>query len=294
MSVQRRKLSYWSIEFASGDEHHFDSQLFCRFLNYVDNLSEEDKLFRDEKNNKAVALSSIRDERKQGLRLFKIIFKSCKYNHSPDYMSSTDGSERPTDKRLDEGDKELTHMCMRIDGSEAYTVFEECRNGVTMGGVIKYFNKLLHGFLVQEDIEETFYLWASIIPPDDFMTALRAAERISVAQLFVEKRVLGSGYLNLMDVDANSQDDLLITLKSKPRQSLPKRALRKTFQAIATEGTEISRIRLYGKDINKMNITIDSLGGKRIEEVTVDLTPNGVVDSYSIFAKIEEVLGVTE
>lgn len=160
--------------------------------------------------------------------------------------------------------------------------------------MIKYFNKLLHGFLVQEDIEETFYLWASIIPPDDFMTALRAAERISVAQLFVEKRVLGSGYLNLMDVDANSQDDLLITLKSKPRQSLPKRALRKTFQAIATEGTEISRIRLYGKDINKMNITIDSLGGKRIEEVTVDLTPNGVVDSYSIFAKIEEVLGVTE
>ena len=35
MSVQRRKLSYWSIEFASGDEHHFDSQLFCRFLNYA-------------------------------------------------------------------------------------------------------------------------------------------------------------------------------------------------------------------------------------------------------------------
>lgn len=54
MSVQRRKLSYWSIEFASGDEHHFDSQLFCRFLNYVDNLSEEDKLFRDEKNNKVL------------------------------------------------------------------------------------------------------------------------------------------------------------------------------------------------------------------------------------------------
>lgn len=52
MSVQRRKLSYWSIEFASGDEHHFDSQLFCRFLNYVDNLSEEDKLFRDEKTTK--------------------------------------------------------------------------------------------------------------------------------------------------------------------------------------------------------------------------------------------------
>ena len=294
MSVQKRKLSYWGIEFASGDTHYFDPQLFCRFLEYVYSLAEGDKLFRNEKNNKAVALSSIRDETKQGLHLYKIIFKSCKYNHSPDYMSSTDGSERPTDKRLDEGDKELTHMCMRIDGNEAYTIFEERRNGVTMGGVIKYFNKLLHTFLSQEGIEDNFYLWASIIPPDDFLTALDTADRISVAQLFVEKRVLGSGYLGIMDVDANSQNDLLMTLKSNPRQSLPKRALRQAFLSITTEGTEINRIRLYGKDINKMNITIDSLGGKRVEEVTVDLTPNGIVDSYSIFAKIEEVLGVTE
>lgn len=294
MSVQKRKLSYWGIEFVSGDTHYFDPQFFCRFLEYVSSLAEGAKLFRDEKNNKAVALSNIRDEIKQGLHLYKIIFKSCKYNHSPDYMSSTDGSERPTDKRLDEGDKELTHMCMRIDGNEAYTIFENRRNGVTMGGVIKYFNKLLHAFLSQEGIEDNFYLWASIIPPDDFLTALDAANRISVAQLFVEKRVLGSGYLNLMDVDANSQNDLLMILKSKPRQSLPKRALKQTFLSIATEGTEITRIRLYGKDINKMDITIDSLGGKRIEEVTVDLTPNGIVDSYSIFAKIEEVLGVTE
>ena len=254
MSVQKRKLSYWGIEFASGDTHYFDPQLFCRFLEYVNSLAEGDKLFRNEKNNKAVALSSIRDETKQGLHLYKIIFKSCKYNHSPDYMSSTDGSERPTDKRLDEGDKELTHMCMRIDGNEAYTIFEERRNGVTMGGVIKYFNKLLHTFLSQEGIEDNFYLWASIIPPDDFLTALDTADRISVAQLFVEKRVLGSGYLGIMDVDANSQNDLLMTLKSNPRQSLPKRALRQAFLSITTEGTEINRIRLYGKDINKMII----------------------------------------
>ena len=31
MSVQKRKLSYWGIEFASGDNHFFDAPLFCRF-----------------------------------------------------------------------------------------------------------------------------------------------------------------------------------------------------------------------------------------------------------------------
>lgn len=294
MSVQKRKLSYWGIDFVSGDTHYFEPELFCRFVEYVNSLPNANKLFRDEKNNKAVAISSIEDETKQGLHLYKIIFKSCKYNHSPDYMSSADGSERPTDKQLYEGDKELTHMCMRIDDAEAYTVFEERKNGVSMSGVIKYLNKHLHAFLTEQGLTDNFYLWANIIPPDDFLTALDSADRISVAQLFVGKRVLGSGFLNLMDVDVNSQDDLLMTLKSKPRRSLPKRALKQAFLALSTEGSEINRIRLYCKDINKMNVMIDSLGGKRIEEVTVDLTPNGVVDSYSIFAKIEEILGDTE
>lgn len=39
---------------------------------------------------------------------------------------------------------------------------------------------------------------------------------------------------------------------------------------------------------------IDSLHQKKVDEVSVNLLQNGVVDTYSIFAKIEEILGVTE
>ena len=62
---------------------------------------------------------------------------------------------------------------------------------------------------------------------------------------------------------------------------------------MTTGGTEISRIRVRGKDINKMSVTIDSLDGKKVDEVTVNLQENGIVDSYSFFSKIEELLGVT-
>lgn len=294
MSTQRRKLSYYGIDFLSGDNHHFNSNLFCEFLTYLNGLPDQDKLFNDEKTKKAVSLSSLRDETKEGLHLYKIVFKSCKYNHSPDYMSSRDGSERVSDKRLDEGDKELTHMCMRIDGNEAYTVFEDRRNGVTIGGVISYFNRYFKNFLRAKGIEESFYLWAGIVLPDDFMTALNNTTRVSVAEIFVDKSILGSGYLDLMDIDASSQDDLVMTLKSKHRQSLPKRAIQSTFRKLSTAGTVVKRIRLYGKDVNRMNVMIDSLHQKKVEEVIVDLLPNGVVDTYSIFAKFEEVLGVTE
>lgn len=294
MSTQKRKLSYFGIDFLSGENHRFDPALFCDFLAYLDALSTQDKLFNDEKTKKAVAVDQMLNETKSGLHLYKIVFKSCKYNHSPNYMSSRDGSERISDKRLDEGDKELTHMCMRIDGHEAYTIFEERRNGVTIGGVISYFNRHLKDFLHARGITDDFYLWAGVVPPDDFITALSNATRISAADIYVDKAVLGSGYLNLMELDASSQNDLVMTLKTVPRQSLPKRAMQGLFRRISTEGTVVNRIRLYGKDINGMNTMIDSLHQKKVDEVSVNLLQNGVVDTYSIFAKIEEILGVTE
>ena len=52
MSVQKRKLSYWGLELASGDTHFFDAQLFCRFLEYVRGLSDADKLFETRKTTK--------------------------------------------------------------------------------------------------------------------------------------------------------------------------------------------------------------------------------------------------
>ncbi len=40
-------------------------------------------------------------------------------------MSSIDGSERASDKKPYEGEKELTHMCMKITSVEAFTIFED-------------------------------------------------------------------------------------------------------------------------------------------------------------------------
>lgn len=294
MSLQKRKLSYYGIDFLSGDEHSFDSTLFCQFMAYLNGLPILSKLFNDTKAQKAISLASIRDETKDDIHLYKIVFKSCKYNHSPDYMSSTDGSERVSDKQLYEGDKELTHMCMRIDAHEAYTVFEDRRNGVSIGGVISYFNRHLKDFLHAHNLDDNFILWAGVVPSDDFLTALSNTTRVSVADIYVDKSVLGSEYLNLMEIDASAQEELVMVLKSKYKQSLTKRAIQSAYRKITTSGTVINRIRLYGKDQNGMNTVIDSLSQRKAEEVVVDLLPNGTVDTYSLFAKVEEVLGVTE
>lgn len=294
MSIQKRKIAYYSIEFNCGDERSFDPNLFCEFLSYADSISGEERIFNDATTKKAVDFDSIHREEKEGLVLYKVTFKSCKYQHSPDYMSSVDGSERPSDKRLEEGEKELTHMCISIKPNEAYTIFEQRRNGVSIGGVIKYFNKLFKEFLRLNGIEENLYLFASLIPPQDFLTLLNNSERIVQANIYTEKCVLGSGYLDLMSIDPSLQDDLVITARAKRGESLSKRAMREAFLKVSTEGTTTSRIRIYAKDIDKLDVIIDSMGQKKIDEITVELNENGTVNSYSIFSRIEELMGVTE
>ena len=292
MSLQKRKLGYWSIEFAHGDNEFFDRALFVGFMTYLSGLDTQSCLQRDSKNNKAIALDRIWETEIQGASTYEIRFKSCKYNHSPDYMSSTDGSERPTEKRLYEGDKEVTHICMRIDALEVMCVVEERRSGVAFEAVIRYLNEKLRNYLRQEDQDEGIILIGSIVPPQDFLTALEATERITIAELFVDKEVMGTGYLGFLEIDASTREEVVMTVKSKPKQSIAKRAAREAYFRVVTEGTKVRRIRLRGRDYNNMSVIIDSLNAKKKDEVFVELMPNGIVNTSSIFQKMEEALEV--
>lgn len=172
MSVQHRKIGYFSIDFEKLDERSFDVDLLRRLLTYMSGLSGEDRIISDNKSNKAVDIESIEIYEKQKMEFAKIVFKSCKFNHSPNYMSSLNGSERATDKKLSEGEKELTHMCMRFDENEAYTIFEERRSGVSIGSVIKFFNKNLRRLRDIEQLEGEEELSYGLIPSEDFCTLL--------------------------------------------------------------------------------------------------------------------------
>ena len=291
MSIQKRKIGYWSIDFLTSTGNYFDEIIFCRFMDYLQGLTPQQSLTKEEARFKAISLEKINKKNVDGRTIYEIILKSCKYNHSPDYMSSIDGSERPSDKQLSEGEKELTHICMLVDDKEAFTIFEERKSGVTVPNTIKYFNYLLEGFISKaDDLADDFKLWASVIPSEEFIAALEKTYKISCAELYVENKVTGSGYLNLLDLHDTAQKDIILTVKAKRNGTLGKEAIKTMYNRLTTGETVLDRVRVKGKDINKMSITLDSLDGKKVEEITVDLLENGIVDSSSLFSKMEELL----
>lgn len=294
MSSKNRKISYYSFEFTDGDNKFFDIDIFNSFLDFINNLSEADRLLNDKRATKAQELYSIEKISVQGKNIYKIIFKSCKYNHSPDLMSSIDGSERASDKKPYEGEKELTHMCMEITSVEAFTIFEDRKSGVTVSQVTRYLNSWLRKYIQEKKLKDNFYFIFSIVPSEDFLSSLDKAKRITIAELFTERELLGSDYFNLMDLDDNSQEDIIMQVKAKRNCSLPKQSVQKVFNKMISSESKLKRIRIYAKDNQNMNMILDSMNAKKKQEIVVELKENGTVDSYSIFSKMEDILGVTE
>lgn len=291
MSVRERKISFLSIEFEEGEERSFDPEVFERLLLYIDGLAGGDRIFKDDKSKKAVDIQSIRIYEKDERKYAQIVFKSCKYNHSPNYMSSIDGTERPTTKDLTEGEKELTHMCMRLDEEEAFTVFEERKSGVSIGSVLKYLNKNLMKLRHEEDSQDTKQLSYGIVPSENFLESLSHVSRVSEAELYVKRRVIGNGFLDITELNEESREDVMITVKSRPRRNIGIAAIRGAFRRMAAEESVLSRIRVYGKGEDNKNLVLDTDMAKRQEEISVELSEDGTVDSISILEKMSAMLG---
>lgn len=292
MSVSSRKIGYFGIDFECGDTRSFDVDLFKRLLTYIKGLSGQDRIIKDEKNNKAMDIESIEFGQRYGKEYAEIVFKSCKYNHSPKYMSSIDGSERDTDKKLTEGEKEITHMCMRFDKKEAFTLFEERRSGVTMQSVIVFLNRNLCQLLEIENDERDLLISCGRMPSDDFLTSLEHTSRIVTAELYTDRTLVGSECMGLMEPDDSIREDIVVTVKAKERGTLIKNSLKNLYNSFTSHGSKVNRIRLYTKDLGNKDMIIDTDSIRKIKEINVKLKDDGVVDTKSIFSKMEEMIEV--
>ena len=71
---------------------------------------------------------------------------------------------------------------------------------------------------------------------DDFLENLKSLSRVQSAELFVEKDIMGSEYMNLIEPTEESQDEVIITLKAKRKKSLSSKQLIESFKKIGLQG----------------------------------------------------------
>ncbi|HAK72363.1 MAG TPA: hypothetical protein DCP36_00170 [Sporomusaceae bacterium] len=299
MSTSDRKIGFYNFAFHKhgrpDDELYFDRELFKDFLEDVTNLPETERLIRIEQYNKAICLETIVIDPTPGGFLIKVLFKSCKYNHNPKYMSSIDGSERETDKQPEEGEKEKTHLCMRINNLEAKVVLEERRSGITITGITNYLNNKLREYLTKNEKPKNFKLIYGIVPVGGFLQELERMSRLKISEIYTYKYMIGSEAYGLLDKeDLSMKEEIVITAKAKPKESLAKRTGAYIYNQITAEDSKVSRIRIYGNDQAGKDVMLDSLLIKKMEFINTTLDNDGTVNTASILGHMMVILGDEE
>lgn len=297
MSGITRKIGNYAIWTEKGGEKFFDKTEFMNYLCKMLQMEGEKRVVRIEEINLAIDIESFNENTKKNI---EIVFKSCKYNHSPNYMSSKNGAERKSEKALIEGEKEITHMLIKTSSTEESqdevdVAFEERRSGVSFANVIKYLNINLDK--LQKNEKQKVVLKYAYIPSIDFLESLDGGQKMVGADLFVKRKKLGSEFLNLVDDIETVENYIVIYVKAKRDGNLIKEQINNKFRnAKTTKNRKIKRIRLYGKDDNiflgtlDRYGTLDMLAGIKSERVNVELTNDGIVESSSLFEKMEEIL----
>lgn len=289
MSVNNRKIGYYSIVLNKKSENYFDSGFFLDFIKFINDLPNDAKIRNDKNTNKALLLSSASVNKINGATFSRIILNNCTYNHVADYMSHIDGAVRPSSKKLHEGEQELTHLCIKISEKEGLALLEQRRLGFTFSAIYNYLNLFLKKYLQSLNMSDIITIMLFPITSDSSLEAIESTERILSAEMYVENKVLGSGYLELMNPKNTYQDNIIITAKAERKQSLEKSdaaGLIKRIKSKTDDSYQITRIRLHCKGCEeKDDILIDTLKWKKTEKINVELTENGIVDSESIFLK---------
>ncbi|KJS18375.1 MAG: hypothetical protein VR69_00655 [Peptococcaceae bacterium BRH_c4b] len=295
MSVSERKIGYYNFVFEKyrSDEHFFDKDLFVNLLNYIYNLPSDNKILKNSNSNKAISIDSYTCDIINFSCACKVIFKSCKYNHSPDYMSSIDGTERESDKQAHEGEKEKTHLCMKVNEVEAEMILEERKTGISVSQICYYLNKYLARYMKSINKARNFKIIYGIIPSEDFLSVLRSMSKVRIGELYTHKINLGSESMNLMErEDASMRDEIIITVKSNKGGSLLKRNIISLYNSLISGDSKVTRIRIYGTNEEGKIIKLDSDNMKKMEYVRALLDEKGIVESSSIFIGMMNILWV--
>jgi len=285
MSISKRKLKYYNLNFSlyhNGSEiPQNPKNIIEQFLHNYDSCNHLERKM-DINNNRFCFLDSSYNYDYPYLSGF---FISAKTQHRPPLIDETTLSKRRNPKHLTEGEEERTHFVIKIDESTGDLILLlESRNvGITVGVIARYIKRMLR----DSNIE---FKW-SIITKENFIDELRNLYQVKVCDIYVQKDILGSDALRFANPSENMQEEVMLTIKAKPRKSIKEKTMEIAHNFLGGTSEHIKRIKVVGVDDNKNPVTLNTTAAQQDKYVKVNLDEETkIVDSDDMLQKMREIL----
>ena len=127
--------------------------------------------------------------------LLRFLFKSARHGYRAPLLNRETVELRDNPKTLEEGEQIKTHGLIKIKDGNAILFLETGLGMLTCKNVVDYLNNFIqeYNFNLQngnEPIRGSFCF--DMIPRDDFREVLAKMQRVALAEVFVDKEILGN------------------------------------------------------------------------------------------------------
>lgn len=295
----QRKILYKTLikyQWSKGDTIKDRSQPFWEVYEVVKLIkkkAKKDKI-RDIKGDKFCFLENFsiqENEDKSRIEIYGF-FKSARNQFRPNLVNRRTGNERANPKELTEGDIEKTHFVIVLDTNknEVFFVHEYNYHGLTIKNVLDYFKYFAKLHATEKKLKKSFTLKHQVIPESGFIETLQSMKRVKLADVYLDKQLLGSDALNMSNKLVSVKNEMKLTIVSNPRESIKSTAV-DIFNLFNSEGSSISKIRIEGKDERDNDILIDTSFMNKQELITVDRNSDtGELVSSQVYSELKELV----
>ena len=290
MSVSTRTLGFYNCyidvyENGRNEREVFDKNFTIKLIEYIESLPVEKRMDKIESQKKVYCLKKLIKPEKD---IINIVFQSGKYGHNPDYLSSINGTTRPTEKHFEEAEEELTHLCIKLKDEKAIFLLEERKSGMSIKKIIAYFNSFISHFEQQNREKYPYRFSCEIYPVKNIADIIDNFLISNVLELYAKKDIIGDEMKSFSEIDSPLvRDQVILILKAEKRESFPVKFLetvkRLANKVIDKESPKYTRVRLKGKNNNKNSIVFDTEVLRLKEQVESLLNENGTVNTQQQF-----------
>lgn len=281
MAIQPKKIKilYKTLikyEWKKGDSNEDRSMPFWEVYDVVKLIKKKAKKnkIRDIKGDKFCFLENFsvtENADKSRVEIYGF-FKSARNKFRPNLVNRRTGQERPNPKLLVEGDIEKTHFAMVLDKAlnEVYFVHEYNFHGISINNVLDYFKFFAKENATSKKLKKSFTLKHQVIPKSGFIETLQSMSRVKVADVYIDKQLLGSDALNLSNRTVGVKSEMKLTIGSNPRESIKSTAVEIFNKFNSGERHSITKIRVEGRDERNNDIIIDTSFMNKQDFITAD------------------------
>lgn len=185
------------------DYSHLDKPLYSvgDLVTFIYKRKKVDRYY-DLKENKFCFLETVTiNPQDEKTTLISGFFKSSRDNFRPNVLDKKTGQERPNPKNKGESDVDKTHFVIKIDkiNQEVYLFLEYNFHGINTNNIIDYLSHFNSILLKERNEPKNYTIKHLIIPKNNFLTELESLSRTRIAEIYFNKKLLGSEALNLSD-----------------------------------------------------------------------------------------------